>query len=91
MLTFYSISYHSCFDLKIQVLTGSYSDLDKWREVSTTGLDPMRPHLSALNGQPDGKPFELFVRVSAKRLGKTEEKLRAWGKLSTTNEPRARK
>jgi hypothetical protein len=31
------------------------------------------------------------VRVSDKGLGKTEEKLRSWGKLSTTKDPRARK
>jgi hypothetical protein len=33
----------------------------------------------------------LLVRVSDKRLGKTEEKLSGWGKLSTTKDPRARK
>jgi hypothetical protein len=31
------------------------------------------------------------VRVSDKGLGKTEEKLRSWGKLSTTKDPRAQK
>jgi hypothetical protein len=31
------------------------------------------------------------VRVSDKGLGKTEEKLSGWGKLSTTKDPRARK
>jgi hypothetical protein len=31
------------------------------------------------------------VTVSAKGLDKTEEKLRSWGKLSTTNDLRARK
>jgi hypothetical protein len=31
------------------------------------------------------------VRVSDKGLGKTKEKLRSWGKLSTTKDPRARK
>jgi hypothetical protein len=34
---------------------------------------------------------ELLVRVSDKGLGKTEEKLSGWGKLSTTKDPRARK
>jgi hypothetical protein len=36
-------------------------------------------------------PFELLLRVSDKGLGKTEEKLTSWGKLSTTNDLRARK
>jgi len=31
------------------------------------------------------------MMVSDKVLGKTEEKLRSWGKLSTTKDPRARK
>jgi hypothetical protein len=31
------------------------------------------------------------VTVSAKGLDKTEKKLRSWGKLSTTKDPRARK
>jgi hypothetical protein len=31
------------------------------------------------------------VTVSDNGLGKTEEKLTSWGKLSTTNEPGARK
>jgi hypothetical protein len=35
--------------------------------------------------------FELLVRVSDKRLGKTKEKLSGWGKLSTTKDPTARK
>jgi hypothetical protein len=35
--------------------------------------------------------FELLVRVSDKGLGKTEEKLSGWGKLSTSKDPRARK
>jgi hypothetical protein len=34
---------------------------------------------------------KLLVRVSDKVLGKTEEKLSGWGKLSTTKDPRARK
>jgi hypothetical protein len=36
-------------------------------------------------------PSELLVRISDKRLGKTEEKLSGWKKLSTTKDPRARK
>jgi hypothetical protein len=36
-------------------------------------------------------PSELLLRVSDKGLGKTEEKLTSWGKLSTTKDPRARK
>jgi hypothetical protein len=36
-------------------------------------------------------PSELLVRVSEKGLGKTEEKLSGWEKLSTTKDPRARK
>jgi hypothetical protein len=36
-------------------------------------------------------PSELLLRVSDKGLGKTEEKLRSWGKLSTTKDLRARK
>jgi hypothetical protein len=36
-------------------------------------------------------PSELLLRVSDNGLGKTEEKLMSWGKLSTTNDPRARK
>jgi hypothetical protein len=36
-------------------------------------------------------PSELLVRVSHKGLGKTEEKLSGWGKLSITKDPRARK
>jgi hypothetical protein len=36
-------------------------------------------------------PSELLVSVSDKGLGKTEEKLIDWGKLSTTKDPRARK
>jgi hypothetical protein len=36
-------------------------------------------------------PSELLVRLSDKRLGKTEEKLSGWGKLSTTKDSRARK
>jgi hypothetical protein len=36
-------------------------------------------------------PFELLVRVSDKRLSKTEEKLSGWGKLSKTKDPRAQK
>jgi hypothetical protein len=36
-------------------------------------------------------PSDLLVRVSDKGLGKTEEKLRSWGKLSTTKDPRAQK
>ena len=51
-----------------------------------------RPHSSARNSQLDGfLPSELLLRVSDKVLGKTEEKLRGWGKLSTTKEPGARK
>jgi hypothetical protein len=47
---------------------------------------------SAQNVQIDGfLPSELLLRVSDIGLGKTEEKLRGWGKLSTTNDPRARK
>jgi hypothetical protein len=34
-------------------------------------------------------PFELLLRVSDNGLGKTEEKLMSWGKLSTTNDLRA--
>jgi hypothetical protein len=34
---------------------------------------------------------ELFVRDSDKGLGKTEEKLSGWEKLSTTKNPRAPK
>jgi hypothetical protein len=36
-------------------------------------------------------PSELLLRVSDKGLGKTEEKLTSWGKLSTTNDLRAQK
>jgi hypothetical protein len=36
-------------------------------------------------------PSELLLRVSDKGLGKTEEKLRSWGKLSTTKDLRAQK
>jgi hypothetical protein len=36
-------------------------------------------------------PSKLLLRVSAKGLGKTEEKLTSWGKLSRTNDLRARK
>jgi hypothetical protein len=36
-------------------------------------------------------PSELLLRVSDKGLDKTEEKLSGWGKLSTTNNLRARK
>jgi hypothetical protein len=32
---------------------------------------------------------ELLVSVSDKGLGKIEEKLSGWGKLSTTKDPRA--
>jgi hypothetical protein len=34
---------------------------------------------------------ELLLRVSDNGLGKTEEKLTSWGKLSTTKDLRARK
>jgi hypothetical protein len=34
---------------------------------------------------------ELLVRVSDKGFRKIEEKLRCWGKLSTTKDPRAQK
>jgi hypothetical protein len=34
-------------------------------------------------------PSELLLRVSDKGLGKTEEKLMSWGKLSTTKDLRA--
>jgi hypothetical protein len=34
---------------------------------------------------------ELLLRVLDKGLGKTEEKLRSWGKLSTTKDPWAQK
>jgi hypothetical protein len=34
-------------------------------------------------------PSELLLRVSNNDMGKTEEKLRSWGKLSTTKELRA--
>jgi hypothetical protein len=34
---------------------------------------------------------ELLLRVSDNSLGKTEEKLMSWGKLSTTKDLRARK
>jgi hypothetical protein len=34
-------------------------------------------------------PSELLLRVSDNGLGKTEEKLTSWGKLSTTNDLRA--
>ena len=51
-----------------------------------------RPHTSARNVQLNRfLPSELLLRVSNKGLGKTEEKLRSWGKLSTTKDPRARK
>jgi hypothetical protein len=36
-------------------------------------------------------PSELLLRVLDKGLGKTEEKLSGWGKLSTTKDLRARK
>jgi hypothetical protein len=36
-------------------------------------------------------PSELFLRISDKGLGKTEEKLRSWEKLSITKDLRARK
>jgi hypothetical protein len=36
-------------------------------------------------------PSELLVRVLDKGLRKTKEKLRIWGKLSITKDPRARK
>jgi hypothetical protein len=36
-------------------------------------------------------PSELLLSVSDKGLGKNEEKLRRWGKLSTTKDLRARK
>jgi hypothetical protein len=36
-------------------------------------------------------PSELLMRVSDNGLGKTEEKLSGWEKLSTTKDPRARK
>jgi hypothetical protein len=50
-----------------------------------------QPHTSARNGQLTGiLPSELLLRVSDKGLDKTEEKLRSWGKLSTTKDPRAR-
>jgi hypothetical protein len=51
-----------------------------------------RPHTSARNGQLTGVlPFELLLRVSDNGLGKIEEKLMSWGKLSTTKDLRARK
>ena len=52
------------------------------------------PHTSAQHGTVNLTgilPSELLLRVSNKDFGKTEEKLRSWGKLSTTKEPRARK
>ena len=59
---------------------------------STTGPDPPWPHLSARNGNAVGQTHVSdFVRVSYKRLGKSEEKFRAWAKVSTTKETRARK
>jgi hypothetical protein len=36
-------------------------------------------------------PSELLVRVSDNGLGKTEEKLSGWGKLSTSKDLRAQK
>jgi hypothetical protein len=36
-------------------------------------------------------PSELLMRVSDKGLGKTEEKLNGWEKLSTTNDLGTRK
>jgi hypothetical protein len=36
-------------------------------------------------------PSKLLVRVSDKGLRKTEKKLKSWGKLSTTKDPRAQK
>jgi hypothetical protein len=66
---------------------GSHDDLDKWRRVHC-GAPTAAPLTVNLKGF---LPFELLVRVLDKGLGKTEEKLSGWKKLSTTKDPRARK
>ena len=63
-------------------------------QLHATRAHTTRPHTSAQHGTVNLTgilPSELLLRVSNKDLGKTEEKLRSWGKLSTTKEPRARK
>ena len=59
-----------------------------------SGPNPTQPGTVTLTVNaidPTEMEVSDFVRVSYKRLGKSEEKFRAWAKVSTTKETRAQK
>ena len=63
----------------------------QWIESAPTGETVQRGPTRQSQRPPHDPTASPTVSVSDKRVGKSEQKLRRWGKLSTTKEPGAQK